>query len=347
MKYYFPILKTTDSELRAFEELSSKSKSQIIPIFELTRSRKTKSSPNGDVAKKMDRVADLMGARPFILDLCAHETMINDEIESLLESDKGFLNWRMFLEDYAHLNIIPLVHLDVYDLAETTALTNALLSMFEYLAVRFELGEGEDGYPETYEIQQCLAALNSANPGLAKFKVIFDGGYLNDKNRQQVFESMEMAVGCIGDYTPSEIIIASSSFPKSVASHGENFGRFEVYEEFLTRDIGKLIKVSHGDYASIHPIRYQTGGGGWIPRIDVYCEDMHFFYHRVRREHGGYVVAAERVFKDKSYKPFDCWGHSEIMLAHLGEPSGISPAFWIAVRANIYMSLIVRKLNPR
>ena len=45
---YFPILKTTDAELHAYAELPLRVQEKILPIFELTRSRRSKNNPDAD-----------------------------------------------------------------------------------------------------------------------------------------------------------------------------------------------------------------------------------------------------------------------------------------------------------
>lgn len=49
--YYFPILKSRDAELRAYEKLSDTDKIKILPILELTRSRITQKNQKGSVKK--------------------------------------------------------------------------------------------------------------------------------------------------------------------------------------------------------------------------------------------------------------------------------------------------------
>ena len=66
---YFPIIKTRDSELRCFKNLTQKQWEKILPIYELTKSRKTKLAPDGDISKRMDEINKIQGGRPFILDL--------------------------------------------------------------------------------------------------------------------------------------------------------------------------------------------------------------------------------------------------------------------------------------
>ena len=112
----------------------------------------------------------------------------------------------------------------------------------------------------------------------------------------------------------------------------------------------KTEKIYHGDFGSIHPVRYDTGGGGWIPRIDVPLNDK-CFYHRYKRDEGSYVFCAKEVIKDSKYEKIsglNSWGDLEIKDASEDNPNGKNPSHWIAVRANLYMTrqcLRLHKLN--
>ncbi|EGQ8513475.1 beta family protein, partial [Vibrio parahaemolyticus] len=46
---YYPLLKSTVSELRALKSLEERDLSNIIPVFELTKSRKSKNNLGSDV----------------------------------------------------------------------------------------------------------------------------------------------------------------------------------------------------------------------------------------------------------------------------------------------------------
>ncbi|EPK9976499.1 beta family protein, partial [Escherichia coli] len=50
---YFPIMKTRDAELKAMSKLSSGVFDHILPIYELTKSRKAKIAPDGDIHRRM------------------------------------------------------------------------------------------------------------------------------------------------------------------------------------------------------------------------------------------------------------------------------------------------------
>ena len=111
--YYFPILKSRDAELRAYEKLSEIDKVKILPILELTRSRITQKNQKGSVKKKMEEISRIFSENYFILDLTTEETLDNDEIQNmLLSNNDGYKEWVDFVMKYNELglNFIPCIH---------------------------------------------------------------------------------------------------------------------------------------------------------------------------------------------------------------------------------------------
>ena len=99
------------------EYLEESVKDKILPVFELTKSRKTTKAPDGDIYKKMLKIADIQKDRQFVLDLCTDDKYRNPQIEQLLDESDGYSYWQSFLNHHGRtLNIIPMVHM--YDDAD-------------------------------------------------------------------------------------------------------------------------------------------------------------------------------------------------------------------------------------
>ena len=76
---YFPIMKTRDAELKAMSKLSSGVFDHILPIYELTKSRKAKIAPDGDIHRRMLTIKDIQGERPFIFQSPLQHTFTNPQ----------------------------------------------------------------------------------------------------------------------------------------------------------------------------------------------------------------------------------------------------------------------------
>ena len=331
---YFPNIKTTDAELKGFKNLYGNALNNTLPIFELTRSRISKKNAHGRISKRVENIKEIMGNRHFIIDVTGHEGLENQEIRNLLKEDNGYENWVRFLDDFD--NITPVIHFGIDDEEENIEQqVQVLENNFGEVCVRIN-----PLYEEDHETVVAIAGYMK-NPN--NLWVILDVEYMaNSIMLEEATNAASYAVSQISQQSSvSNYITMSSSFPNSVLDRGgqDHYGKFSMLETQLTQDIinvsnGKNIK--HGDYASVHPVRY-PGGGGWVPRGDVPLYDS-YFYHRYRSDDGGYVEAASYVLDDSKYESIGSWGDEEIAQAANGSPNGISPSHWIAVRLNIHIT---------
>lgn len=328
---YFPIMKTRDAELKAMAHLKDDVFDKIIPIYELTKSRKTKITPDGDIHRRMKELKEIQKNRPFILDICINENYMNTQLEQLLSPDNGFFEWQYFINTYSDLNIIPMVHIDDNDTLNN--MENFIVSQGRKerpIAVRFPC--------DINNIEDYLPKILSSMSKVQKLFVILDLEQITENN----IGDIEKAVGINIDKVKSilnenvNLIIAGTSFPKTVSDYGDKEGDIPILEE----KIYKKFRGSHilyGDYASINIEQIEIKGGTFVPRIDVSLDEI-IFYKRYRRNAGSYPKCAKHVLIDKRYKAMDIWPDKEIAKANINEPSGISPSFWISVRMNHFMN---------
>ncbi|MBP5979338.1 MAG: beta family protein [Halomonas sp.] len=338
---YFPIIKTRDAELRCFSNLSADSFESILPIYELTKSRKTKKAPDGDIYKRMKQIGEIQDGRPFILDLCTEPRYKNPQIEQLLSDQSGFQDWQYFIFDlHRDLNIIPMIHVYEDDdgaLNSVEEFVEIASERTDCLAVRFPYDLGKD------DIEFYLSSITKRMAAKCKLYVILDAGFIRNSVLTDVVD--HFLDSCLGTAKFSEkikdVVILCTSFPSSPANEGgdDANGRFGIYEEIIYQGVVDEFFVKYGDYASINTEQIEMKGGTFVPRIDVASLDgMSFTYKRHRRQSGGYIKCAEETVRDtKNYFSLNVWADDEIARASNKKPSGISPAFWISVRMNYYI----------
>lgn len=332
---YIPIIKTTDAELRGYENLSEKVKQRVLPVFELTRSRRSKKSPHGNIHKRMERIADIVSNNPFILDLTAHDDLTNPQIEDLLDERGGFLNWIEFLHEHSELEIIPAIHL--YEDTPKNIIekeVELLLSNHKKVALRIDADD-------TNSIQY-VNNIRDALQDDGNLSLIIDGGFIDRITlpiTQQLVSTRYHEL--TNNFSPWSVAACTSSFPQSVLQVPgceDSVGEIPLLEKDLYNFLRAInVDICYGDFASIHPVRYSTRGGAWVPRIDAPLDNS-IIYKRHRRSSGGYIECARKMISDSNYSSIGCWGNTEIENAAAGNPSGLSPSFWIAVRLNIHIS---------
>ncbi|WP_444931657.1 beta family protein [Microbulbifer sp. SSSA002] len=349
---YFPLIKTRDSEIRCFLNLPTDLKQEILPIYELTKSRKTKKVPDGDIYRRMKSISEIQGDSPFILDLTMDDRYINTQIRQLLSPQHGFSEWKYFIFDiFSNLNIIPMIHIvedEDSGFPELRKFVENASKKKPNLAVRIP----HDLSPE--EFDTYLSPIKDTLHKDCKVYVFLDGEYVRREAENDI-------TGLAGSFTEScaelqrvfndgqieKISMLGSSFPTNPAQAGgdDAEGEFPVYEE----EIYKLIQenypdIGYGDYVSINTEQVEIRGARFVPRIDVFQDDgRSFVYKRYRQKDGGYPKCARRVKEDGyHYKEIpSCWASKEIALASANNASGLSPSFWISVRMNYYIHKIL------
>lgn len=338
---YLQVIKTTDAELKGFSNLSDDVKSKILPLFELTRSRTTSIVPEGSIYRRLDNIKEAVGDNPFILDLTSHEDLMNYQIEELLDDENGFSAWTNFIDSLDLNAVIPAIHVyqdgNANDIIEQV---RVLSSSNERVAFRIDSNDTD------LEFYLRNIKLGLSNP--RQLILIFDAGFITDWDYERKKNELEQKIRFAQRHIPeASISICGSSFPKSVmdsSSGNDDYGKLPLREWAMFCELSPAYpSVIYGDYASVHPVRYQTGGGGWVPRID-YPLDEHIVYYRYRRDDGSYPRCASELVDDNDFDSLDCWGTEQIYSALSGEPNGKSPSFWIAARLNIHITRKAKKL---
>ena len=339
---YFPIIKTTEAELKGYKHLTDDVRQSILPIFELTKSRRSKKNPEGKVEKKIAKLKDILKSQRFVLDLTMEESYSNKEIAEMTQDNtSGYDKWCNFVFNLKKegLNLLPIIHYNPLYKEDVKQQVDKLQTHFEFLAFRIEAFHNK-----TRSFIKDFVNLLSTKDH-KKIILILDGRFISIKN---VSEKIQDFLSLIGDVdkiiNPKEIIVSSSGFPKSVTEDGygeDEYGEFDMSEVKVYENISKKYSnILYGDYASIHPKRYDLAGGSWIPRID-FPLNKEIFYYRYRRNgssHDSYIKAAKKIIKDKKYSFIKSWGNEEILQASEGSVNGRNPSHWIAVRMNIHMT---------
>ncbi len=375
--YYFPILKTKPSEIRAFKELDEKVRNNILPIIEMTGARSYTYPENhknvnlagkkrpGDINKKRKTILDMVGNNKFILDITDDESLHYNGIEELQQSDNGYDAWLKFLlaDEKFKKQVIPTIQFDIEDLGNTFLQIKNLSKEFYYLALKlpgfvFESEKYNDSrlydlknVVANDELQSIIDTINEFIGENERLIVIVDFGYIKDLNEYK--ECISDGISKITNINNIKaLLFSSSSFPSYVKPVEEN--EMPVQELKLFNFCRNLLqnnsKILHSDFASIHPVQYQTSGGGWIPRIDyIYQNDQNLKYcykravssEKYKNDSDEYKPLARKVINADNYNTIESgqtWGDIRISAKANGDDEGKSPSYWISVRANLYMT---------
>lgn len=342
---YFPILKSRTSELRAYENLSIQAKQEILPIIELTKSRISKNNPEGSIEKKIEEIEKLLNDNLFILDLTTDETLKNPQIDRmLLNHQGGYKEWVDFVgkvvNDYK-LKAIPCIHYNPNRIVDVKLQIEQLKKNIKNLPLALRLDAKDNDNPKYIEYikdftRGCL--------------LILDGGYTE--------KSLDFNLESISEYNFKAIICACSSFPSTLPNNNKDIEEYSLIEQKNYVLLKKQYPhIFYGDYACIHPIRYDTQVRNWIPRIDIpllgYNQKDILYYCRCRASakintEQAYQNCAKSLLKINEIKDFiddSIWGFRVFNDAANGYVAGKNPSFWISVRMNIYIAATLEKLK--
>ena len=272
----------------------------------------------------------------FILDLSTEEDLMNSETLSMFEEDDGYRNWLEFLTKHAGAHTIPCaLYVDEGDKDQFQKQVTNIINKYGKICLRTSVVD--EAAPKLYRwITEVTRPDNVVTCGVL---------YYIEPKRISSYESwcQDYIQTVIGNRPPNVIIFPGSSFPRYVTDLedcDDLEGEFEAREVTLEKDIQERfsnLPIERSDFASIHPIRYQTGGGNWIPRIDIF-DGATFRYVRARRDDGGYDSAAQELDRKLVSRLPSSWGKKQIELAMAGTVTGGSPSFWISVRINCWIT---------
>ena len=357
---YLPILKTRPSEVNAYDTLDSSIKDDILPIIEMTgelgytyskkcKDEKLKGTRRpGDINKKISKILGFMDGRRFILDITDDASLKYDGLSStgsgLLNPEAGYKNWIDFLNRDSEFKqlVIPTIQFDTTHMQEVEKQIKILNESFDYLAVKLPVVMSNDGGDKNI-ISQVISYITSM-VGENKLFVILDFDYLT-----KLYDIKNMLQG-ISTSKIKAIIPVCSCFPSTVPSCADR--KIPIIENEVSERVKEILgdKVFHGDFSSIHPKRYEMGGGGWYPRIDFVERDLNtrrplyfrFVRSSKRNTSSEYYYLAQNVIASSNYNPIQeviSEGDKRIKQKAEGGSEGKAPAYWIAVRANIYMTM--------
>lgn len=330
---YSPAIRTRSAELVGLSKINNDPfGGGLLPLFELTRSRRTKSNPEGSVELSLEALLKIVEESSFVVDVTSLNSLTNAEVEKLLDPSENFKIWRDFCSGNLPETAIPVVHLtDPYDSQSVSVQIENFMARHGCVALRI---------PSDFDdIEELITTVQGQLGDLSDVAVYADVGLVTERGLSGAKARAREIALAVSELRPGLLASLASSFPSTVTPYGDKRGQFSLQEvalsDYLKEEFAEINCV-HGDYACIHPKDMEGMAINWVPRVDVPLESS-LFYYRHRRHEGGYIRAAAGAFADADYVPLNCWADENIKLAAAGNPAGKAPAFWISVRLNFHI----------
>lgn len=337
---YSPVIRTRRAELLGLSELDDPYSAGLIPLFELTRSRRTKANPEGAVEASVEALIKVVGEAPFVVDVTTQKSLTNSKVEYLLDASENFRNWTEFVVNSLPATAIPVVHLTApFEAGSVVSQVEAFQKAKPGVALRIP--------SEFEEIDELATTITRALGSFSNVAVYADVGMVSQKGYPGALARLREIASVFSELKPGMFATVASSFPSTVTPFGDVNGLIPLFEVRLSDTILSEFDEMHGihgDYACIHPLDMEGTAMNWVPRVDVPLDDS-LYYYSFRRHEGGYVRAASAALTDRRYVELKCWAEGNIKLAAAGSPAGKSPAFWISARLNMHIARQLKRLG--
>lgn len=325
---YFPSFRSKRAELLGYRNLPDEDKDAIVPAITLTRWPRKES-----LSDAREQVLDVLDGRRFVMDTTKRVGMFATDSQALLNPDNAFAAWRGFVGDTDN-PIIPVVQM-TKQAGRRDIVRQAILLQQDYgdIAIKLRL--------TSPAARGLLLNVLSALDDPARLWIYLEAGYITQLSAPELAPEMLETIAKIREVDDTPLIISSSSsFPRSVADHGDESGVIPNLDRRFHDTIGGDAVCAYGDHSSVHVEPYSVQARGYVPRVD-YATYRSWFYERRRPAKGGlgYIDAAKAIMEAEEFEPeLNLWATEQIQAAAAGDLEGRgAPAFWISVRVNMHL----------
>lgn len=348
---YSLLLKTGDAEIRAAKHFTTLS--NLLPIIELTRGRKSKNDKEGNIEKRLNQIVPIFNKQEVILDITSDPALSNTVINQFYSPENGYEAWTKFLAtlkiSHSFSKIYPTIMFNWEEDPDASNLKlelKKLCASYDGIAYRNDIED--DGFLDD------INAIKSYVQNIKYFFFIIDCGYLRDSNIKDCEERSVNRIQEVKKILPNTtFILLSTSYPNNVGDKDDdvlNLKEVQLYHHVFSSLDSNII---YGDYGSINPIRNDdiTMARGWKPKIDVPLEKELYYSRRRKGSEKQYspvyntvarIVASDSRFPKHLTRN---WGIKQIQECASGAAPGATPSFWISVRMNIHVEQQLRRLK--
>jgi hypothetical protein len=352
---YVPMLAISPSEMTALEELPSKDKDLLLPIFKL---KGWVASHHLD--KTITRIEKAIDKRPWIADIDQSFVLENteflitgklpdrpvfEEVNQLLNANNGFSAWVEYLKRLP--TAIPTIQWGRLSELEKQIIQLKDLNRGIVLSIT------QSNTPQ--EVSLALKVIRENK--IPDVHVMIDLGKIDHRIMNQVVPLIARVNEIAGSLPDCSVSVSGSSFPSQFS--GYNNGENTIYERLLFNKLSTslpAITLIYSDRGGARAEKLSGGGGIPSPRIDYPLKNDWRF---IRKEYddpqspmGGekerlYSSIAKELMDEEYWNSeLKLWGTQLIDLTSKGDEYGInSPAKATAARINIHLHLQLHYQN--
>lgn len=334
-----PLLNVRPAEVRAVEEMTERSKDELLPYIFLgpwASAHRLDST--------LSRIEAAYGERPVVFDVTPAEPEpgvprreVHGQLAALCDPADGYRNWCEFIE--RNENAIPA--LQIGDPTQIPAQLEFFRELNRGVVVRFPRGAFAEDATTVSNIARALAAARIA-PGDACFILDYQ------RSNRDILNLSAEAIGrmqAIWEAHPGcHLAVSSSSFPDGFERRSQ-----EIFERLFFNMVAEQLPnrpIIYSDRGSARVERLGGGGGQPLPRVD-YAGSVQWSFFRVAPDDdsdpstrpAAYQQAAVQAIESDVWDArLRIWGSQMIERTAAGDPDAIiSPMRCTAVRINMHL----------
>ncbi|CAA6828177.1 MAG: Unknown protein [uncultured Thiotrichaceae bacterium] len=363
---YTAVLKAMSGEFEAFQNLKQGSEKRFMPLFDiptpLNRDAAAIQAKGGDInstylrakAEKIKRFYKT-GDSPVMFDMFYWS--VDDIVQTTGESVYEFFFKELTMGLLFNIPIIPVISLDKWDSQEyRNAMKNIVLASHSGICIRCDIAHNDD-FIDMDEIEDVLSFL--AIPS-SKCRLIFDLGYILEKDLGDLLGQVESLYMEIKGYNFYQVMTCGSSMPKSITTVvAEQNSENEVQrkEMLLWKALtGKGYDITFADYGTRHPLPEPESDSIENPKQPFFQNknkqiryttlDAHYILRGCPTKDGGnHQALSKKLTKSPCYSgsPFS-WSDQRISECSQGSFKG-NDSNWVAIDTNRHIEAVLDEVK--
>jgi hypothetical protein len=336
---YIPLLNVRPAEVRAVEEMTERSKDELLPYIFLgpwASAHRLDST--------LSRIEAAYENRPVVLDVARAEPEpgaprreVHAQLDALCDPANGYRNWCEFVS--RNENVIPA--LQIADPTQIPPQLEAFRELDRGVVVRFPRGAFAQNAITVSNIARALADARIASDDAC---FILDYQRSNRDILNQTAEAIGRMQAIWEAFPGCHLSVSSSSFPDGFERRSQ-----EIFERLFFNMVAEQLPNSpliYSDRGSARVERLGGGGGQPLPRVD-YASSAQWSFFRVAPDDDTDPTTRPAAYQEAAVQALDSdawdarlriWGSQMIERTAAGDPDAIiSPMRCTAVRINMHL----------
>lgn len=342
---YTPILKSKLGEAKALIQLDKKTKSKIVPFFDVMALKSDLSNGN-DVHTFLEKQAVHIAAAWNGRGHCYVDLY---DIDPSARGYGGAHPVNIVHEklSFDRIDVIPVVGIE-RDIAYKLAIRRVVMQGVDAIAIR--LGSEDIQLPSRL-VERIARLISEVGASGLPLHVFMDFRSIEHSDSDVIQTRFLRAQSEVRKLNPSRIIFSASAFISDMGKVKKETLKAVARRDFLIWEMlnKQNSDIDYADYGIIHPGYFDFDPTKIKPAAKIrYTSDKDWLIVKGSRwisdtsQHQG---LSKLLYNSDKFRGTDCWGGEKIVSAALGRPSLKRLEDWVTIDQNNHITHTVRQLS--